>query len=100
MAAKKNNNTHPQKKNKIVKKDIGVEEWLGYILHADYVVTNSFHGTVFSILFNKDFYSEVSNKVNPSTNRLLSLLNAFNMNSHIINDNNDILDLSEVYRAV
>lgn len=79
-------------KNKIVKKDIGVEEWLGYILHADYVVTNSFHGTVFSILFNKDFYSEVSNKVNPSTNRLLSLLNAFNMNSHIINDNNDILD--------
>lgn len=30
-------------------------QWLGYIKDADYVVTNSFHGLAFSILFNKPF---------------------------------------------
>lgn len=32
-----------------------IEEWLGLIENATYVVTNSFHGSVFSILFNKNF---------------------------------------------
>lgn len=31
------------------------EEWLWYIDHAKYVITNSFHGMAFSILFNKQF---------------------------------------------
>lgn len=40
-----------------------VEEWLKYIESADYVVTNSFHASVFSILFNKQFssYLKVAN---------------------------------------
>lgn len=33
----------------------GPAEFLGYIHHADYVVTNSFHGVAFSILFQKRF---------------------------------------------
>ena len=36
--------------------DIGIEEWLGYIKHADYVFTNSFHGSCFSIMFEKQFF--------------------------------------------
>lgn len=32
-------------------------EFLSYIAKAKMVVTNSFHGTVFSLLFEKDFYS-------------------------------------------
>ena len=32
-----------------------VEEWLHRIYHSDFVITDSFHGTVFSILFNKPF---------------------------------------------
>lgn len=32
-------------------------EWLGLFQNAAAVVTNSFHGTVFSILFNRPFYS-------------------------------------------
>lgn len=35
------------------------EEFLGYFKHADYVVTNSFHGTVFSIIFNRPFVSDI-----------------------------------------
>lgn len=33
----------------------GPLEWLGYIKHARFVVTNSYHGTLFSIIFRKPF---------------------------------------------
>lgn len=39
-----------------VRFDIGPEEFLGYVLNADCVFTNSFHATVFSILFQKAFF--------------------------------------------
>lgn len=32
-----------------------IEDWLSYIKYADHVVTDSFHGCVFSILFQKQF---------------------------------------------
>lgn len=32
-----------------------VEKWLSAIYYADYVITDSFHGTVFSLIFNKQF---------------------------------------------
>lgn len=32
-----------------------VEQWLSYIKYADYVITDSFHGCAFSIIFNKQF---------------------------------------------
>ena len=36
-------------------KGLGPEEILGYILHADFVLSASFHATMFSLLFNKQF---------------------------------------------
>ena len=36
-------------------KSAGPEEILGYILHADFVLSASFHATMFSLLFNKPF---------------------------------------------
>lgn len=35
--------------------DCSVEEWIWLIHHAQYVVTDSFHGTVFSTIFEKKF---------------------------------------------
>ena len=37
--------------------DIGVEEWLGFMDHAEVIFTNSFHCVCFSMLFHKDFYA-------------------------------------------
>lgn len=39
-----------------------VEEFLGLIKYADYVVTNSFHGTALSIIFKRNFYVETKQK--------------------------------------
>ena len=35
------------------------QQWLGYFLGATYIVTNSFHGLVFSLNFNKPFFVDV-----------------------------------------
>lgn len=35
--------------------DVGVPEWITWVRNSKYVVTNSFHGTVFSIIFEKEF---------------------------------------------
>lgn len=40
-----------------VRADLGPREFLSYIDNAAFVITNSFHGTIFSILFHKKFYS-------------------------------------------
>lgn len=52
------------------------QDFLTWFYYADYVVTNSFHGTVFSILFEKQFAIELDNgkSVNNRSKELLHLL--------------------------
>lgn len=38
-----------------IRTGLDVESWLSYIRHADYVITDSYHGTCFSIIFQKNF---------------------------------------------
>lgn len=46
----------------IYKEAVSPEEFLSLFAHAEMVVTNSFHGTVFSIIFQKQFFVELDNK--------------------------------------
>lgn len=48
---------NPGQMNKKIKDNriCGPDEFLWYVYHAEYVLTNSFHGTVFSIIFQKKF---------------------------------------------
>ena len=48
-----------------------IEEFLELVLYARYVVTDSFHGTAFSLNFNRDFFSWLPNKY---STRLMSIL--------------------------
>lgn len=54
----------------------GPDEFLGWIANAECVVTNSFHATAFSILFNTPFYveTEIDRK-----ERVLNILDLFNL---------------------
>ena len=38
-----------------LKKDDSIESWLACFRDTDFVITDSYHGTLFSIIFNKDF---------------------------------------------
>lgn len=54
---------------------ISVSDWLCKIARADFVFTNSFHGTVFAILFHKPFVSLLlRGRMSGMNERLLSLL--------------------------
>lgn len=60
------------------------EDFVKMLSGAQYVVTDSFHGTAFSILFHKNFYS-VSNPAKGNTNsRLYSLLDNLNLTDRIV----------------
>lgn len=53
--------------------DILPQEWLYLIHHAKYVVTNSFHGTAFSINMRKNFYVEYSSRTNSRLENIIDL---------------------------
>lgn len=64
-----------------------VEEWLCYLYSADYVVTDSFHACVFSILFKKNFIA-VGNK-SRGLSRISSLLEMFDLQSRLVQSYED-----------
>lgn len=61
-----------------------VEEWLKALQEARFVVTDSFHGCVFSILFNKPFY--VYGNKQRGKSRFESLLNTFLLQSRYVDE--------------
>ncbi len=78
------------------------EEFIYYIHHAKFVVTNSFHGIAFSIIFGKDFYAAYNSAAVTKTNsRIESVLRAFDLETRLINKNRTSykpIDYERVYR--
>lgn len=60
-----------------------VEDWLSSFMEAEMVITDSFHGTVFSIIFNKPFW--VIGNEGRGMARFNSLLSMFNLEDRLIN---------------
>jgi len=56
-------------------------QWLGCIKNADLVITNKFHGTVFSIKYKKKF---ITIKEPASANKIQSLITEFGLNSRYV----------------
>lgn len=61
--------------------DIGIEEWLGYMEEAEYIFTNSFHATCFSILFHKQFFVGKRNG-----DKILSVMEMFGISDRRVED--------------
>lgn len=64
----------------------GPEEFVDYIKNAKYVISNSFHGIVFSIIYNKVFFRIADNEEGTLKidERLDSILNLLNLESQNI----------------
>lgn len=65
-----------------------VSKWLASFRDANFVVTDSFHGTVFSIIFNKPFIAIVNKERGAS--RFVSLLKLFGLENRLISSLDDI----------
>lgn len=85
--------------------DAGPAEFVSLIRNAAYVCTDSFHGTVFSILYNKEFFTffRHAQKNRFSTNsRIESLLSVADLGQRLIADTGAAPDLENTidYTAV
>jgi hypothetical protein len=63
-------------------------DWLAGFANAKYVLTDSFHGMVFSIVFNKPFVAIVNPKRGAS--RFYSLANKLGLESRLVYENSDV----------
>ncbi len=61
--------------------DVSPAEWLYLIHHARLVVTDSFHGTVFSVIFHRDFFVEYPRHAN---SRLVHLLTELGLSDRVL----------------
>lgn len=77
-----------------------MEEWLGLIQGAQYVITNSFHGTVFSLIFNKQFITiPIAGNSRKMNNRIETLLKTFDLLLRMTEDT-DVLPTPIDYQGV
>ena len=72
------------------------ERWLQLIRDAEYIVTNSFHGTAFSVLFNKTFFTttEGTGKAFGYNVRIYDFLDMLGLSDRVCNAVPEQLDLS------
>lgn len=70
-----------------------VDQWLNGFNNADFVITDSFHGTVFSILFNVPFIA-IGNKRRGLT-RFKSLLKMFGLENRLVNNIDEAMDIAD-----
>lgn len=83
-----------------VKRGDTIEGWMANFRDSQYVITDSYHGTVFSLIFNKDFYCFYNSKRGNA--RMDSLRKLTGINDRFIDDsnNNDISEQSIDYSIV
>ncbi|QFJ56300.1 polysaccharide pyruvyl transferase family protein (plasmid) [Pseudobutyrivibrio xylanivorans] len=74
-------------------------DFLAWIYYSEYFVTNSFHGTVFSLLFNKKFAIELDNGKTVN-NRSKELLETVKVDRTLSLDNIDRINEETDYSAV
>ena len=64
------------------KNDDSIEKWLTMIAHSSFVITDSYHGTLFSINFNKDFIT--INNVRRGNSRFKSILSQTGLMNRLV----------------
>lgn len=68
-----------------IKADLSVEEWLCYMRYSEFVITDSFHGTCFAMIFEKNFITFKARE----TARFENFKNYAEIRSRILEDGTD-----------
>lgn len=61
-------------------------DFLKMLSGAKYVITDSFHGTAFSVLYHKNFSSVINPNKNNTNSRIVNLLNKLHLEERIVSD--------------
>lgn len=77
-------------KSGLFKKDYVMPDpvyWLALIKESNFVLTNSFHGLIFCLIFNKPFYVLLlEGELESMNSRITEILNQFNLNDRVLSD--------------
>lgn len=68
--------------------DASPEDWISYIKNAEFVYTDSYHGVIFSMKFNKPFLSYYSEKARAS--RFIDLASRYEVQDYIVESVEDM----------
>ena len=68
------------------------EIW-AYFKHADFVITDTFHGTIFSVKMHANFATIIRNGNFGNNNKLMDLMDRIKVNERILNNLEDIEDI-------
>ncbi len=77
---------------------VGPAEWLWYLHHAEYVITDSFHATAFSVIFERQFYSRIpeDDHFEEMSVRIVDLLEMLGLQERVVRDRDQMLKLSRI----
>jgi hypothetical protein len=75
----------------------GVEEFLSLVKHAEYVVTNSFHGMIFAVQYSRPFVIFTREQCNTKIDEMLQL---FGLSNHILVTGEEKIDHNIDYEVV
>ncbi|WP_301847128.1 polysaccharide pyruvyl transferase family protein [uncultured Parabacteroides sp.] len=84
---------HPYVKNCEIRHDLGPKEWLGYITKASYVVTDSFHGTMLSLMLETPVITNIA--VKSTSSRITSIMARLGIQEQLI-DNIEEFDIERI----
>lgn len=79
---------------------LGPSEWLGWVRRASFVCTNSFHGTAFSIAFQRDFACSPHQQRPTLNDRILDLLEKIGLSERFVSDATTLNSRSPSLRPV
>ena len=72
-----------------------IPEWLSLIKHSEYVITTSFHGVVFCLLYHKPFYAVLlNNEYSKGNDRIISLLEFFFFFNLIVSNSDSLKQIN------
>ncbi|NCB42988.1 MAG: polysaccharide pyruvyl transferase family protein [Clostridia bacterium] len=78
-----------KKKKATYRRAVSPGTWVGLFKNANYVVTNSFHGTAFSVIYEKKFFVELLPQEYSLNSRFENLLDMLNLRGRLIVDGNN-----------
>ncbi len=81
-----------------MKPDIDIEEWLFWYKNADFVITDSFHGTCFAIIFRKKFISIANYQ--RGEKRFISLLSEMGLMNRLVYDLKELNERPDLYDEI
>lgn len=94
--------TNADKENRIMLYEAGVEEFLSLVKHAEFVVTNSYHGMIFAVQYRR--YFNVFSREQCDT-KIIELLELLGLSDRLIKctneaDNDTVIDYDSVYKRL